>query len=141
MKKILFALLITAFCTKTFAQQPAVVINDKEGWHKIGTTTVDFQAETDEIIVIGADRFAFIKIKIEDAPVNLVSFDIYFENGEKQNVTIGKEIKNPGETRVVQINGGERRIKKVVFLYKTVASSMDKAKVELWGLKTNTKTK
>lgn len=138
-KKIaLLALLVTATCTGIFAQQPGVVISDKEGWHKIGETTVDFKTETDEIAVIGADRFSFIKIKVDKAPINLVSFDIYFESGDKQSVTIGKEIKNPGETRVVQITGGERSLKKVSFVYKTIPNNKDKkARVELWGMKTN----
>lgn len=75
-------------------------------------------------------------------PINLVSFNIYFESGDKQNVAIGKVIKNPGETRIVNLNGGERSIKKIDFTYKTVANSNDKkAHVELLGLKTNTDEK
>ena len=53
-------------------------------------------------------------------------------------VKIGQNIKNPGETRVVSLNGGERSIKKIVLTYKTVPNSKDqKAHLELWGLKTN----
>jgi len=135
-KLIVFALIITTGCIKLFGQQPAIVLSDKAGWHKIGETTVDFQKETDEILVIGSDKFSFIKIKVDQAPINLISFDIYFEAGDKQNVAIGEEIKNPGETRVVKLNGGEREIKKIVFMYKTVPNNKDKkAHVELWGMK------
>lgn len=138
MKKIvLIILLAITNCAGIFAQQPAVVLSDKEGWHKIGETTVDFKTETDEIMVIGADRFQFIKIKVNDAPIKLTSFDIYFEAGDKQSVTIGEEIKVPGETRTVKLNGGERSIKKITFMYKSINSQNKKAHVELWGLKTN----
>ncbi|MBI2269869.1 MAG: DUF2541 family protein [Bacteroidetes bacterium] len=139
MKKIiLLALLVTGSYTGMLAQKPAVIVSDKAGWHKIGETTVDYTTETDEIIVIGADRFSSIKLKVTDAPINLMSFDIYFESGDKQSVTIGNEIKDNEETRVIQLDGGERSIKKVVFLYKTVPNTMDKkAHVELWGMKTN----
>jgi hypothetical protein len=142
MKKTIFIALLIIYYINAFAQQPAVVISDKEGWHKIGETTADFKTETDEIAVMGADRFAFVKIKVDDAPINLVSFEIYFESGDNQVVPIGKQIKNPGETRVVQLNGGERSIKKIVFTYKTVPNNADKkAHVELWGLKTNSDKK
>jgi hypothetical protein len=134
---IVFAMLVIANCTGMFAQTD-VVISDKDGWHKLGETTVDFKTETDEISVIGADRFGYIKFKVKDAPIHLASFDIFFESGEKQSVTIGKEIKNPGESRSVEIEGGERSIKKIIFVYKTVANQKDKkAHVELWGMKTN----
>lgn len=137
-KAILFAMLVIANCSGIFAQQPAVVISDKDGWHKIGETSVDFKTETDEISVIGADRFAHIKIKVTDASIHLESFDIYFESGDKQNVKIGKEIKNAGESRSVDLEGGERGIKKIIFVYHTVPNQKDKkAHVELWGMKTN----
>ena len=142
MKNIILLLVLIVNSLRLYSQQPGVVISDKNGWHKIGETTVDFKTETDEIVVIGADRFAFIKIKVDNAPIHLVSFDIYFESGDRQSVTIGKEIKVPGETRVVELSGGERSIKKVVFTYKTVANAQDKkANVELWGLKTNSDKK
>ncbi len=136
---ILVALLIVAGYVRTYAQEPDVVLSDKTGWHKIGETTVDFTTETDKILVLGADRFQSVKIKVTDAPINLISFVIYFESGDNQNVTIGKDIKSPGETEVVVLNGGgERRIKKVTFIYKTIPNNKDKkAHIELWGLKTN----
>jgi len=115
-----------------------VVTSDKTGWHKIGETTVDFKKEVDEMSVMGADKFSKLKIKVTDASIYLTSFDIYFENEEKQSVRVGLDLKAPGETKTVDLNGGERSIKKVSFVYKTVANSKDeKAHVELWGLKTN----
>jgi hypothetical protein len=137
MKKLFLALLIIAAQAQMLAQKPKIVASDKTGWHKIGETTVDFKTETDEILVIGANRFKSLKIKVTDAPINLVSIDIDFDKGDRQSVTIGQEIKSPGETRVIPLKGNsERNVQKVTFRYKTVSSSTDKkAHVELWGLK------
>ena|SRR5436190_3338404 len=133
---ILLAMLVIAGYSKTLAQVPSVIISDKPGWHKIGETTVDFKTETDEIILIGENRFQSVKIKVIDASINLVSFVIYFESGDNQNVKIGQNIKSPGETRVVAVNGGDRSIKKIKLTYKTMPNSKDeKAHLELWGLK------
>ena len=120
------------------AQQPAVMLNDKSGWHKIGETTVDFKRDSDEIIVIGTDRFASIKFKVVDAPINLISLAVHYESGDAQIININMPIKAPGESRTIDLNGGERSIKKIVFVYKTLPNNKDvKAHVEIWGLKTN----
>ena len=139
LKTILFVLFLTASYNTVLAQKPAVVLNDKSGWHKIGETRVDFTHDSDEIMVIGANKFSSVKIKVTDAPVNLKSFDIYFDKGDVQNVSIGESIKAPGESRIVQLEGNsERVIKKMVLRYNTANSNAGKkAHVEIWGLKTN----
>jgi hypothetical protein len=130
---IMLALIIVG--SNMFAQKPEIITSDKAGWHKIAETRVDFETETDEIIVLGKDKFDYIKIMVKDASINLVSFIIIFEDGTSQNVSIGKEIKATGETRVVDLKGS-KSIKKVSFIYKTVTNKKDeKANIELWGLK------
>ncbi|MHC0441725.1 hypothetical protein [Flavobacterium sp. 3-210] len=139
LKMILFVLLVMANYNISSAQKPAVVLNDKSGWHKIGETTVNFTTENDQILVIGANKFSAVKIKVTDAPVNFKSFEIHFDKGNVQNIAIGQNIKSPGETKDIQLDGdGERIIKKVTFTYHTAnANASKKAHIELWGLKTN----
>jgi len=135
MKKVFLFMLLLAGYGAASAQN-GVMISTKEGWHKIGETKVDFKTESDEITVVGADRFSSIKIKVTEAPINLVSFVIYFENGTTQSVKIGMDIKNPGETKEIKLDGGEQDIQKISFVYKTVANAKDqKAHLELWGYK------
>ena len=144
MKKIqMTLLLVTAgIFGSVSAQQTAVVLNDKSGWHKIGETTVDFKKDTDEITIIIADRFASIKFKVEDAPIDLVSLTVYYESGDHQHIKINMPIKAPGESRVINLNGGERSVKKIVFVYRTLPNRKDvKAHVAIWGMKTNTDKK
>jgi len=135
---ILTMLALGAGYTEMKAQQPAVVISDKTGWHKIGETKVDFTKDRDEVVVMGSDKFASIKFKIEDAPIEITDIEIYYESGDNQKVKLGTAIKAPGESRVVNLNGGERSLKKIVFMYKTIPNYKDKkAHVEIYGDKTN----
>lgn len=137
MKKVVLMLFLIAGYASALAQSPKVVVSDKDGWHKIGETTVSFDKESDKILIVGANRFAAIKIKVTDAPIRLESFDIYFDNDTKKSVKIGQEIKNQGETAVVNLDG-EKIIQKVEFFYHTIGQGKDKkAHVEIWGLKTN----
>lgn len=137
MRKLVLMLLLVASQVSVLAQNPKVVISDKDGWHKIGETRVDFKNDTDKILVIGANRFSSIKIKVTEAPIHLESFVIYFDNDEKQIVTIHQEFKVPGETREVAFEA-EKNVKRIEFTYKTIGDNRDKkAHVELWGFKSN----
>jgi hypothetical protein len=125
------------------AQTPAVMVSDAAGWHKIGERTVAFKTDRDEISVIGSDRFSTIKFKVTEAAIDLISLEITYESGDKQDVKINQAIKSPGESRVIDLKGGsERSIKKIIFVYKTLPNSKDeKARVEIWGFKSNTDKK
>ncbi len=144
MKKVLMIslLAIAGGYATAIAQPPAIMVSDKAGWHKIGETTVNFQKERDEILVLGADRFASIKFRVSEAPIHLMDLEVYYESGDKQVVKINTPIKPAGESRVIELNGGERNLKKIVFVYKTLPNRKDlKAHIEIWGLKTNTDKK
>ncbi|NVO18402.1 MAG: hypothetical protein HXX13_01810 [Bacteroidetes bacterium] len=121
------------------AQSPAVMISDAAGWHKISERTVAFKTDRDEISVIGSDRFSTIKFKVTEAAIELISLEIAFESGDKQDVKINQSIKSPGESRTIDLKGGaERSIKKIIFVYKTLPNSKDEhARVEIWGYKSN----
>ncbi len=144
MKKIIVIVLlaIVGMNNSAMAQNPKVVVSDKKGWHKIGETTVDFAKDRDEILVIGADRFASLIFKVTEAPVNLIDIEVFYESGDNQKVNINFPIKVAGQSKEIDLNGGERSIKKIVFVYKTLPNRKDvKAQVEIWGLKTNTDKK
>ncbi|MEP6748856.1 MAG: hypothetical protein ABJB86_14085 [Bacteroidota bacterium] len=133
---VLFA--ATAISGIAKAQKPEIILNDKTGWHRIGKTTVNFQKDRDEIIILGANKFASIKFKVEDAPINLIHLEVYYASGDRQDIKVNMSIKAPGESRVIDLNGGERNLKKIVFVYKTLPNRKDvKAHIEVWGLKTN----
>jgi len=118
--------------------QSGVILSDKTGWHRIGQKTVDFSKEKDEIAVTVADRFAAIKFLVKDAPITLNDLEITFESGDHQHLKINNSIKLEGESRVIDIKGSERNIKKITFTYKTLPNYKDKkARVEIWGKKTN----
>ena len=127
---------------QTQDNKTALMVSDSKGWHKIGETTVNFVKEREEILVTGSDRFASIKFKVIDAPIQLTDMEVYFDSGDKQVIKVNTTIKAPGESRVIDIKGGERDLKKIVFIYKTLPNRKDdKAHVEIWGLKTNTDKK
>jgi len=140
MKKILFILLFTfvAIGSKVMAQQLEIITSDQTGWHKIGETKADFIRDTDEIKVLGANRFAKIKFKVAEQSIHITSIEVYYESGDKQNVPIDFTLNAPGESNTIDLDGGERNVKRIVFRYKSISNEKGKkAHVEIYGLKTN----
>lgn len=128
--------LIAAFAAPLFAQTPAVVTSNKPGWHKIGEVTASFKAEKDQIIVLGADRFKSIKLKVTDAPIHLYDLEVFYEAGDNEHINVREELQKGSETRTIDLKGNNRALKKVVLTYKTLPNVKDeKANVELYGLK------
>jgi len=119
-------------------QDPKLMLSDRTDWHKIGETTVNFNTDRDEVVVRGADKFAALKFKVMDVPIHLMDMEAYFDDGNKQDINVNFPIKPKGESRVIELEGGERDLKKVVFVYKTMTNRNDReAHIEIWGLKTN----
>ena len=144
MKKgiMIILLVIVGMACKLTAQKPVVVVSDKTGWHRIGRTVVDFKKDRDEIVVLGADRFAAIKFRVRKAPIYLMDLEVYYESGDVQKINVNMPIKSQGESTVIDLNGGERNLKKIVFIYKTLPNRRDaRGHIEVWGLKTNTDRK
>lgn len=129
-------MLVTAFAANVKAQAPAIMVSDKAGWHKIGEATANFKMDKDAIVVLGADRFKAIKLKATDAPIHIYDLEVYYESGAKENIEVRQNLMKGEETRVIDLKGATRELKKVVFIYKTIPNAKDeKAQIELYGLK------
>jgi hypothetical protein len=117
------------------AQKPGVVMSNEDGWQKIGETTASFKMQTESIVVLGADRFNKIRLKVTDAPIQFERLQVVYESGNVEDYEV-RNLVDPGdETRAIRIDG-DQDINKIVFTYKTVRNAdNDKAHVELYGLK------
>ena len=140
MKKVVTLLLIALGTTygTVSAQKHVVVLNDKTGWHKIGKTTINFLTDRDVIKYYGADKFAAIQFKVIGSPIYLSDLEVYYDSGDRQNIKADISLAAGTESKHFDLNGGERNLKKIIFIYKTLSNRKDKkAHVQIWGLKTN----
>lgn len=118
------------------AQKPAVVLDNDPGWQKIGETVASFKEQDESIAVLGADEFTAIKIKVEDAPLQIERLQVFYESGDMEEVDVKKKIEAGGESEVIRLEHPDRDIQKVAFTYSTVPNAEgDKADVQLFGLK------
>ena len=132
-----FSLLLTLLFAFSLHAAPSLVFDAAEQgprWEKLGTRKVKYAIDRDEILVTRMEgRFTAIKIKVKGAPIDMMKCTIHFGNGQSQDVALRNTIPAGGETRVIDIAGGARVIKSVVFWYDTKNRARKRATVELWG--------
>ena len=133
MKKILSLGLILAivvsfsFSDKDKAEQPGQ-------WVILGKRVVNITADHDEIpVTITKGTFKKIKFKVLDAPIYVNNFRVIYGNGTFENFVVNKRFQAGHESKVVDLEGVNRIIKKININYKTLKVGQGKAKVVVFG--------
>lgn len=138
MKKLMLVIVLALFVWNiqpAVAQKPGVVVGNEPGWQKIGETVASFKSQDESISVIGADEFSAIKIRVEDAPLEIERMQVFYESGDMEEIDVKQTIQAGDESKVFRLEHPDRDIQKVAFTYNTVPNAEgDKADVELYGL-------
>ena len=109
-------------------------ISAQNYWKVLGSAKVHGHADHDEIWVTGMEGdFKAVKLMVENEGIEFNRVVLHFANGTKQELNIRRFLPAVGETKVLDLNGDDRVIKKVDFYYESKASSKTKAKVVLYG--------
>ena len=108
----------------------------KAEWKFIGDKNVRFGVDRD-VIHCGVinDNFRQVKLKVTDGPIKIYDMKIHFDNGDVQDVSIRGQIRQGGESRVIDLTGGLRGLKKIEFTYETKGVARGRSRVAVWGRK------
>jgi hypothetical protein len=119
------------------AGQAQQVSKPKGSWRLLGTVQANRQADHDIIIIAGPhDYFKKLKFKVTDAPLQMQRMLVrYDDGGRAENIEIRYNIPKGGESRVIDLKGGKRKLKSVEFWYDTKGFLSGKADVILFGIK------
>ena len=127
----MFAVLaITLFSLSSFDST-----RDSAGaWKLIGDKKVSFGVDHDVINVgeIG-DKFRVLRLKVTDGPIRIYDMKVHFDNGTVQDVSLRMSIPENGESRLINLHGGLRQLKKIEFWYETAGFQDGKSRVAVWG--------
>jgi len=126
---LLFGFQLTAVPLPT---QPTDLAHGR--WEKLGQRKINYRLDRDEIKVTAREGvFSAVQLKFKKGGVNLHRFVIYFRDGSKQEVMTKNHFKAGTSTRVVDLKGRKRVIRKVVLWYDTKNVAHRRGVVELWG--------
>ncbi len=132
MKQLIIVCLLFSLSTLncSTAQRPAA----RADWRFIADKWVNYGLDRD-VILFGdlKDDFRQLKIRVTDAPLKIYDMKIHFDNGDVQDVSLKLLFRQGDESRVIDLNGGLRHLRKIEFWYETKGVRKGKARVAVWG--------
>ncbi len=103
-------------------------------WTLLGSCKVHGHKDYDEIVVTGSQGdFKAIKLFVQNEGIDFDRVVVHYGNGSTDRIDIRNFVPAGGETRVIDLAGADRVIRKVVFYYKSNAATAKKGKVLLYG--------
>ena len=134
-------LLVLAGFMATAQNQQVKVKQPRAGtagtWRLLGTVQAGFSADHDKIIVAGPyDYFRRLKFKVTGAAINMQHMIVTYDGGGlPEKMDIRYNIPEGGESRILDLKGGKRKLRTVEFWYDTKGILNGRANVTLFGIK------
>lgn len=102
------------------------------GWVKLGTQTVSPGVDYDELnITEVTETFNHLKFKVSKAPVYIRNIHIIYGDNTSEGHVIKRQFKKGEASRILDLVGYERIIKKVIFNYYGRNSGKGQAHLEV----------
>jgi len=104
------------------------------GWERLGERHVTDRVDHDEITVTSSKGdFKALRIHVKGHAVQIHDMKVHFANGGTQDVALRTVIPAGGESRVIDLEGADRVIRRVTFVYDAQALRGRQATVVLFG--------
>lgn len=135
MKNLLLSgFLLISFYSLSISDAASNVSTVNQAWERLGSRTVTMTADHDEIVVTANEGiFTAIQLRIAKAPIHLLNINIIFGNGDNENVVFDQTFEAGSQTRVIDLVGNKRIIRKVNLNYRSAPTQKGRAIVSLWG--------
>lgn len=107
---------------------------DLAGWDHLGMRQVDFRVDHDAIIALGQGSFRRIRIDVAGGDLELLDVKVRFGDGETWSPPTRLYFQEGSRSRIIDLPGGARLIRRVDFVYRSVpGGGQGKAVVHLYG--------
>lgn len=118
----------------TLAPHTALARRRDRNWELLGVREVNYALDRDVIPVgVAEGDFRKIQLRVRGNGIHFLDLKVIYGNGAPDDIPVRNEIPAGGQTRVIDLRGGDRFIKQVEFLYQSRLNFQGKAIVELWG--------
>ncbi|MCB9959285.1 MAG: DUF2541 family protein [Rhodospirillaceae bacterium] len=99
----------------------------------LGSRMVADLSETDVIEADGAQRYAAVRLCVDQRAVHFRDLDVIFANGGHQDSLVRAEIPAGECTRWIDLRGGTRNIDRIVMRYDTLVNMGVQAQISAFG--------
>ena len=101
-------------------------------WESLGQREVDFRNDHDQIDVGRSEgRFKQLQIRVKDAPIEVSNMVVTFANDQTFSPKIRQRFSQGSGSRVIDLPGNRRTIKRIDFDYKSISRREGKGTVEV----------
>jgi hypothetical protein len=105
-----------------------------EGWNRLGQRQVSFRVERDVIPALGEGRFHRIMLVVNDADLEMFDVRVVFGTGESFSPATRFYFGGDTRSRVIDLPGDARVIRRIEFAYKSVRGGGDgRATIVVYG--------
>lgn len=137
MKKFVI-LLLSITCTISMHSQRFNGNNqnnyNNNAWREIGEVRANYGGDHDAINVSGPfDDFRKLKLRVSSADVNMERMLVTFDGGGRDEIPLRFVIEKGQESRVIDLKGGKRSIRRIEFWFDTKGRFSGKARVTVYG--------
>lgn len=103
-------------------------------WEKLGSRAVDYGIDKD-VIHVGAHEGNFTKLKIvvRGGAINMHRMIVEYGNGDRDELELKHNFSKASSSRVIDLKGGDRKIKSITFVYDTKNLARHKAILTVFG--------
>jgi len=130
MKTTIRALAVVSFIL--FAVVSANAAQSRARWESLGQREVDFRNDRDRIEVGRREgRFRQIQVKVTKAPIEIFDMVVTMENDETFRPKLRQRFTEGSGSRIIDLPGERRAIKRIDFSYKSINRREGKGIVEV----------
>ena len=103
-------------------------------WELLGQREVDFRNDHDQIDVGRSEgRYRQIEVRVKNAPIEVSNMVVTFGNGETFKPKLRHKFAEGTGSRIIDLPGERRTIKRIDFNYKSINRREGKGTVEVRG--------
>jgi len=133
---LILSVLALPACRGFQRRNDALVGFNEAAWTKLGERRVSFARERDTIHVTGLQgRYRRLTLVVRDSALEMYDVVVTFANGQVYTPTMRLNFGEDMRSRLIDLPGARRRIKKVDFRYRTRNVFTGFAEIEVWGKK------
>jgi hypothetical protein len=140
MKKLITAFLMAGLIVAaigTQKQSPLVSqVEAAQNWVFLGERSVGDNLDHDTILVTAArGGFRRIQFRVKDHAINILRLVVHYGNGIPDKIEIRQLIPAGGESRNIDLKGGDRVIRKIDYWYETKSLGRKRASIKVYGIR------
>ena len=102
----------------------------------LGEKEVSFRVERDDLVVgLKEGLFSRLMFEVEKNDLEMIKVQVTYGNGKSDVIPLRHFFKEGSRSRIIDLPGGKRIIRRITFFYKTTGQLVDgRAVIKVYGL-------